>query len=105
MEITPTLLHPGIDRFAWKAAPRVSRSRMKNVHSLLGTSTLPMRPRTAASTTSKFWTNRKSWTAAFVEATRLSLDGSFAMMENWQEGQSDCSARCYYDESEDDAYL
>jgi hypothetical protein len=49
--------------------------------------------------------NRKSRTAAFVEAKRLSLDGSFAMMKNWQGGPSDCSARCYHDESEDDAYL
>jgi hypothetical protein len=49
--------------------------------------------------------DRRSWTAAFVQAKRLSLDGSFAMMENWQEGLSDCSARCYHDESEDDAYL
>jgi hypothetical protein len=49
--------------------------------------------------------DRKSRTAAFVEAKRLSLDGSFAILENWQECPSNCLARCYHDENEDDAYL
>jgi hypothetical protein len=49
--------------------------------------------------------DRRSRTAAFVEAERIFRDGNFPTAESGWEGLSDCADVCYFDESVDDPDL